>query len=271
MNISGKVFVVTGAGNGIGREVALRLLANGASVAGVDLNQEGLEATAGLASAGRRFTAHAVNITDRAAVAALPDEVLSAHGQVDGVANIAGVIQKFVKVADLPFSEIEKVMNVNFWGVINVCKAFLPHLMARPEASLLNVASMGSYAPVPGQAVYGASKAAVKLLTEALYAELLDTNVHVTVVFPGAISTGIAANSGVDLGGDASSTKSTHKTTSPQEAGRVIVDAIRKDRFRATIGPDAAAMDRLARLNPKFATTLIAKQMGDLLKTEPAA
>lgn len=265
MDIAGKVFVVTGAGNGIGREVALRLLADGASVAGVDLNAAGLKQTADLAQAGSRFTAHAVNITDRAAVEALPDAVVSAHGQVDGVANIAGVIQKFVKVVDLPFSEVEKVMNVNFWGVMNVCKAFLPHLIARPEASLLNVASMGSYAPVPGQAVYGASKAAVKLLTEALYAELLDTNVHVTVIFPGAISTGIAANSGVDLGGDASTENNTHRTTTPQVAGRVIVDAIRKNRFRATIGSDAAAMDRISRLNPKFATTLIAKQMGDLL------
>ncbi|MFJ4175346.1 SDR family NAD(P)-dependent oxidoreductase [Microbacterium sp. NPDC089696] len=265
MDIAGKVFVVTGAGNGIGREVALRLLAEGASVAGVDLNAAGLEETAGLAAAGTRFTGHAVNITDRDAVDALPGEVVSAHGQVDGVANIAGVIQKFVKVVDLPFAEIEKVMNVNFWGVMNVCKAFLPHLIDRPEASLLNVASMGSYAPVPGQAVYGASKAAVKLLTEALYAELLDTSVHVTVIFPGAIATGIAANSGVDLGGDASAKNSTHKTTTPQEAGRVIVEAIRKNRFRATIGSDAAAMDRISRLNPKFATTLIAKQMGDLL------
>ena len=265
MDISGKVFVVTGAGNGIGREVTLRLLANGASVAGVDLNAAGLEATAALAGVGSRFTSHAANITDREAVDALPAAVIAAHGQVDGVANIAGVIQKFVKVNDLPFSEIEKVMNVNFWGVMNVCKAFLPHLLARPEASILNVASMGSYAPVPGQAVYGASKAAVKILTEALYAELLDSNVHVTVIFPGAISTGIAANSGVDLGGDASAENSSFKTTTPEAAGRVIVDAIRKNRFRATIGSDAAAMDKLSRLNPKFATTLIAKQMGALL------
>lgn len=265
MEIAGKVFVITGAGNGIGREVALRLLAEGAAVAGVDVSTGGLDQTAGFAKAGSRFTGHVVDITDRTAVEALPDAVIAAHGQVDGVANIAGVIQKFVKVADLPFSEIEKVMNVNFWGVMHVCKAFLPHLSARPEGSLLNVASMGAYAPVPGQAVYGASKAAVKLLTEALYAELLDTNVHVTVIFPGAISTGIAANSGVDLGGDTSAESSSYRTTSPAEAARVIVEAIRKNRFRATIGPDAAAMDRISRVNPRLATTLIARKMGDLL------
>ncbi|MGX5696248.1 SDR family NAD(P)-dependent oxidoreductase [Agromyces soli] len=266
MDITNKVFVVTGAGNGIGRETTLRLLGGGASVAGVDLNADGLAETGRLASAGDRFSGHVVNITDREAVAALPDAAENAHGAVDGIVNIAGVIQQFVKVVDLPFSEIDKVMNVNFGGVMNMCKTFLPVLLSRPEAAILNVASMGSYAPVPGQAVYGASKAAVKLLTEALYAELLGTNVQVTVVFPGAIGTDIAANSGVSLAGDTSAEKATYKTTSPVEAGRVIVAAIEKGRFRATIGSDAAAMDRLSRLNPRFATTLIAKQMGDLLE-----
>lgn len=266
MDITNKVFVVTGAGNGIGRETTLRLLARGASVAGVDLNANGLAETARLAAAGDRFSAHVVNITDRDAVAKLPEAVAAAHGAVDGVVNIAGVIQKFVKVVDLPFSEIDKVMNVNFGGVMNMCKVFLPTLLARPEAAILNVASMGSYAPVPGQAVYGASKAAVKLLTEALYAELLDTNVQVSVVFPGAIGTDIAANSGVSLTGDDSGKAATYKTTSPVKAAQVIVDAITKGRFRATIGSDAATMDRLSRLNPRFATTLIAKQMRDLLK-----
>lgn len=265
MNVQGKVFVITGAGNGIAREVTLQLLAKGARVAGVDLSEQGLAETAKLASAGDRFSTHAVNITDRDATAALPAAVQEAHGQVDGLINIAGVIQQFVRVADLPFSEIEKVMNVNFWGVINMVKAFLPVLVERPEASLVNISSMGAYAPVPGQAVYGASKAAVRLLTEALYAELMDTNVAVSVVFPGAIGTNIAQNSGVSIGGKSAET-STHKTTSPSEAGRVIVEeAIEKGKFRATIGKDAAILDKLARLNPKKAAETIAKQMGDLL------
>lgn len=266
MRVTNKVFVVTGAGNGIGRETTLRLLDSGASVAGVDLNSAGLTETAHLADAGSRFSTHAVNITDRAAVAALPAAVESSHGAVDGIVNIAGVIQQFVKVVDLPFSEIDKVMSVNFGGVMNMCKAFLPTLIARPEATILNVASMGAYAPVPGQAVYGASKAAVKLVTEALYAEMLGTSVHVSVVFPGAIGTDIAANSGVAIAGAADTEAPAYKTTSPVEAARVIVSAIEKNHFRATIGADASAMDRLARLSPRFATTLIAKRMGGLLK-----
>ena len=265
MEILGKVFVVTGAGNGIGRQVTLQLLSAGATVAGVDLNEQGLAETAQIAAAGDRFSQHVANITDRAAIEVLPAAVEGAHGHVDGIVNIAGVIQKFVKVNDLPFAEIEKVMNVNFWGTMIMCKAFLPVLLARPEAAIVNISSMGAYAPVPGQAVYGASKAAVKILTEALYAELLDTNVAVSVVFPGAIATDIAANSGVSLGSDASADAPTYKTTSPTVAARVIIDAIRKGKFRATIGSDAAAMDRISRLSPKTATTMIAKQMSGLL------
>lgn len=265
MDISGKVFVVTGAGNGIAREVTLQLLAEGARVAGVDLNEAALQKTAELANAGERFTTHTVNITDRAQVAALPDAVKAAHGQVDGLLNVAGVIQKFVKIIDLPVEEIEKVMNVNFWGTINTVKAFLPELVSRPAACIVNVSSMGAYAPVPGQAVYGASKAAVRLLTEALYAELLDTNVAVTSVFPGAIATDIAGNSGVAVAGDSSGDAPSFKMTSPQDAGAAIVKAIRTEAFRITIGKDAAAMDKLSRLNPKFAARTIAKQMGSLL------
>lgn len=264
MKIAGKIFVVTGAGNGIGREVTLQLLAAGAAVAGVDLNKDGLDNTAALANARNRFSSHVVNITDRDAVEALPDAVEAAHGPADAVINVAGVIQKFVKVDDLPYSEIEKVMNVNFWGTVNMVKSFLPVLTSRSEAALVNVASMGAYAPVPGQAVYGASKAAVKVLTEALYAELLDTSVAVTVIFPGAIGTDIAANSGVALS-DGSADAPAYKTTPPSAAAAVIVDAVVKGKYRATIGSDAAAMDKLSRLSPKRATTLIAKQMGSLL------
>ncbi|PFG43024.1 short-subunit dehydrogenase [Isoptericola jiangsuensis] len=265
MNISDKTFVVTGAGNGIGREVSLHLLDAGARVAGVDLDASGLAATAERAAAGERFSVHVVNITDREAVEALPAEVTAAHGGVDGVINVAGVIQKFVRVNDLPYSEIEKVMNVNFWGTLNMCKTFLPELLTRPAAALVNVASMGAYAPVPGQAVYGASKAAVKVLTEALYAELLGTKVAVTVVFPGAIGTDIAANSGVALAGESSAQAPAYKTSTPSAAARVIVEALRKGKYRATIGHDAAVMDRLSRLSPKRATTVIARQMRGLL------
>ena len=124
-----------------------------------------------------------------------------AHGRVDGLVNVAGIIQPFVTFADLDYPQMEKVLAVNLWGVIHTCKAFLPHLVVRREACIVNVSSMGALAPVPGQTMYGASKAAVKLFTEGLYSELRDTTVAVTVVFPGGVDTGIAQHSGVSVPG----------------------------------------------------------------------
>lgn len=173
MQIPGKVFVVTGGANGIGREVVRALLERGARVAAVDLSEPALAETARLAVTDR-LTTHAMDITDAEAVQRLPDEVIEAHGAVDGVVNVAGIIQRFVPISELDIAEMEKVFAVNFWGTVRMTKAFLPHLSQRPEASVVNVGSMGGLVPVPGQSAYGASKAAVQLFTEGLFAELID-------------------------------------------------------------------------------------------------
>src|SRR5690606_21661568 len=164
-----------------------------ASVAAVDRSIEALEELQ--AKAGKRLSIHMIDITDRAAVAVLPEAVVAVHGAVDGIINNAGVIQPFVRIADIEYEAIERVMNVNFYGTVNMIKAFLPYLKDRREAHIVNVSSMGGFLPVPGQSVYGASKAAVKLLSEGLFAELQGTNVGVTTVFPGATKTGISQNS----------------------------------------------------------------------------
>ncbi|MBO0812757.1 MAG: SDR family NAD(P)-dependent oxidoreductase, partial [Microlunatus sp.] len=128
MLITDKVVVVTGGGNGIGREVVLGLLAQGAKVAAVDLSEEGLAGTVKLAGADpERLRTYAVSVTDRDAVDALPERVIGDFGVVDGLLNVAGIIQKFVRFNELDHAEIERVMAVNFWGVANTCKAFLPH------------------------------------------------------------------------------------------------------------------------------------------------
>lgn len=269
MQLKDNVFVVTGGGNGIGREVVLALLARGARVAAVDLSADGLVDTALLApSAGDRLSTHTVDVTDRAAVAALPAGVAAVHGAVDGVVNVAGVIQRFVPVVDLAYDDIEKVMAVNFWGVVHVTKELLPHLLARPDAAVVNVSSMGALAPVPGQSAYGASKAAVTLFTEGLYAELLNTSVAVTVVFPGGVATNIATNSGAAVPGrDASSAEEVAGTlTTAADAAAQVVAGMEKGAFRVVIGKDARVVDRLSRLSPRRATELIAKRMAHLLQ-----
>lgn len=266
MEIREKVFVVTGAGNGIGREVTLGLLARGARVAAVDLSKAGLDETAELALAGDRLITMPVDITDRTAVAALPAAVTDAHGQVDGLINVAGIIHSFTPIGALSFDDIERVMAVNFWGTVNTTKVFLPLLEARPASSLVNVGSMGSLVPFPGQGAYGASKAAVKLFTEGLIAEHQDGPLKVTIVFPGGIATNILGNSGIEMrhtGTDKAAAAA--KLTPAPEAARQIIDAVVTGKPRVTIGKDARMLDRLSRLMPARAIPLIANKMRDLI------
>jgi short-subunit dehydrogenase len=266
MNVQGKVFVVTGGGNGVGRELVHLMLKMGAKVAAVDISEKGLQETVAMAGdLKKNLSTHIINITDRAAVGALPEKVIAAHGVVDGLVNCAGIIQQFVKIKDLSFEDIDKVMNVNFYGMVYMTKAFLPLLLDRPEASLVNVSSMGGYLPVPGQTIYGASKAAAKLFSEGLYSELLDTPVHVTVVFPGSMSTNIAANSGVAVPGGATVDTSKIKLTSPTVAAEKILEGIEKNSYHVFIGRDSKTMDFLVRLMPKRATKIIYDQMKSIM------
>jgi NAD(P)-dependent dehydrogenase (short-subunit alcohol dehydrogenase family) len=267
MEFNDKVVVVTGGGNGIGRQVVLELLRRGARVAAVDIREESLDETAGLAVAGDRLATFAVDITDRAATEELPGKVIAAHGTVDGLINVAGIIQPFVKLNELGYDVIERVMNVNLYGTIHMVKAFLPHLLERPAAHIANVSSMGGFLPVPGQTIYGASKAAVKLMTEGLYAELLDTNVGVSVIFPGAVGTEITANSGVEIPNVSPEQASAIKTTSPEDAARIILDGIESGVLHIFVGRDSRTMNLLTRVAPRRATHLIYKQMKSLLST----
>ncbi|HZM22970.1 MAG TPA: SDR family NAD(P)-dependent oxidoreductase, partial [Anaerolineales bacterium] len=150
MKVQDKVVVITGGGNGIGRELVLNLLSKGASVAAVDINESALQETALLSGNKKdKLSTHIVNITNKDAVAALPEQVISRHGTVDGIINNAGIIQPFVRVNDLDYAAIERVMNVNFYGTLYMTKAFLPHLLTRPEAHIANVSSMGGFMPFP--------------------------------------------------------------------------------------------------------------------------
>ena len=265
MELADKVLVVTGGGNGIGRQVVLELLRRGARVAAVDIREESLDETVELADAGDRLATFAVDITDRTATEAIPQKVIAAHSAVDGLINVAGIIQPFVRLKDLGYDVIERVINVNLYGTIHMVKAFLPHLLERPVGHVANVSSMGGFLPVPGQTIYGASKAAVKLMTEGLYAELLDTKVGVSVIMPGAVSTEITTNSGVDIPSMDSVDQSRIRTTSPEDAARIILDGIESDDLYIYVGRDSRMMSLMTRVAPRRATHLIYRQMKDLL------
>lgn len=265
MKIKDKVIVITGGSKGLGRELVLSLLKSGARVAAIARDKKALEETVKLANEYQnKLSTHIVDITNKNDIEKLPDEIISAHGSVDGIINNAGIIQPFVTVNELDYDTINKVMNTNYFGQLYMIKAFLPFLLKRPEAHITNIVSMGGFFPFPGQTIYGASKAALKLLSEGLATELANTNIKVTIVFPGAMATNIAENSGVKMNSEMKNMKGM-KTLSPQIAAKKIINAIEKDRYMINVGNDAKMMSILYRLFPQKAPILFSRLIGDKL------
>ncbi|WOO36735.1 SDR family oxidoreductase [Anaerocolumna sp. AGMB13020] len=261
MRTQGKSIVVTGGGNGVGRELVLQLLKKGAVVYAVDINEVALKETVKLAGGeGKRLFTYVVDISDKAAVFAFAENVIKDHGKVDGIINNAGIIQPFVYLNELEMDRIERVLNINFYGTLYMVKAFLPHLLKRPEAHIVNVSSMGGFLPVPGQSIYGASKAAVKLLTEGLSSELVDTEVKVSVVIPGGIATDIKKNSNISYKVSGESSKS-KMVLSPAKAAELIIRAMEKQKLRTYIGKDCKVMNGLYKLSSSLAMKMINKVM----------
>ena len=262
MKVKNKTILVTGGGSGMGRELVLHLLAKGARVITVDINENALHETAAFAGSQKEsLSTFVVDITNKDAVEELLRKALEQHGHVDGIINNAGIIQPFVHVSNLAFESIERVMNINFYGTLYITKTFLPHLLTRPEAHIVNISSMGGFLPVPGQTIYGASKAAVKLLTEGLTAELSDTNVKVTVVFPGAGHTNISKHSGINNPRASAVKNQSVKVLPASKAAQIIIDGMEQDQYRILVGRDAKFMDYFSRLNPKAAAMMISKKM----------
>jgi len=152
------------------------------------------------------------------------------------------------------------VMNINFYGTLYMVKAFLPHLLKRPDAHIVNVSSMGGFLPVPGQSVYGASKAAIKLLTEGLASELQDTNVNVSVVIPGGIATDIKKNSNISSNVTIDSSKANMVLT-PEKAAELIIKSMENKKLRTYVGKDCNVMNMLYKISWVFATSMVNKVM----------
>lgn len=267
MRVENKVFMVTGGGNGLGREIVLNLLSKGGKVVAVDINAKALQETARLAEryAGSIMTAES-DITDEEVMDELSDRIIWKFGAIDGIINNAGIIQPFRTVNDMDADTINRVFSVNFTGTLNAIKIFLPYLLKRPQAHIVNVSSMGGFLPVAGQSIYGASKAAVKILSEGLTSELSETNVDVTTVFPGAMYTSIKANSG--LGAEAGAGPEGHAENAafpPAKAAEMIVEAIEHNRQRLYIGKDSKSMNLMYKIMPEKATKFIYQKMRNKL------
>lgn len=162
-------------------------------------------------------------------------------------------------VADLDDAAIERVMAVSFGGTLAMCRASLPQPIARPEAHLANVSSMGGFFPFPGQTIYGASKAAVRLLTEGLFTELVDTGVDVSVIFPGAVDTGITSNSGISHPEPADGA-SVPMLSAPR-AAKQMLDGLERGKLHIHVGTDSKLMSAATKVSPRRAYLFVQKQM----------
>ncbi|MCG8317438.1 MAG: SDR family oxidoreductase [Pseudomonadales bacterium] len=266
MKVQNKVIVVTGGGNGIGQNLVLQLLKKGAKVAAADINLANLQATKEMAGDTQtNLTLHEVDISNKASVEQLAKDVLAQHSVVDCIINNAGIIHPFEPIHELDDAVIERVMNVNFYGTLYMVKAFLPALKERPEALIANVSSMGGLFAFPDQSVYGASKAAIKLLTEGLYAELRGTTVKVSAIYPGAIDTEITKNSNAH-NENLDKLRAKFQATTPASAAQQIIKGIEAGRFCIYVGLDSRILGLLYRIMPKGTILLMRKTM-DLLMT----
>jgi NADP-dependent 3-hydroxy acid dehydrogenase YdfG len=255
-SLKDKVVVITGAGSGIGRALAGFAAEKGALLALTDWNQAGLdETTASLGSS--RLIAAQVDQRDEAAVNAFAERVEKDLGGANVVVNNAGVSLSDT-VGSMKRSDFEWVLDINFWGVVRGTEAFLPQLLQKDDAHVVNISSVFGLIGVPSQSAYNASKFAVRGYTESLRQELEGTNVHVTCVHPGGVKTNIVRNGRNVrnvLGRPTDATKMCRTfdaaaRTSPKEAARIIWSGVLANDPRVLVGPDAHVIDWVQRFFP---------------------
>ena len=250
---AGKVAVVTGAGSGIGQALAIELGRSGASVAISDVDTDGLAVTEQrLKAIGAPVKSDRLDVTERERFLLYADEVKEHFGKVNQIYNNAGIA--FTGDIDItPFKDIERVMDVDYWGVVNGTKAFLPHLIASGDGHVINISSVFGLFAVPGQAAYNSAKFAVRGFTEALRQEMILAGqpVKVTTVHPGGIKTAIARNATAAEGVDSATLAEWFDTkmarTSPERAAQIILDGVAKNRARVLVGADAKVLDIVVR------------------------
>lgn len=257
MEVKNKRIIVTGGASGIGKQIVIKLINQGAYVSALDINEDNLLKLKNDINSDHLFIFR-VDISNLEEIKKFKTMYLENQPNLDILINNAGIIQEFTNIDDLSLEAINRVMNINFYGPVILIKEFLPELKSRPEGYIVNVGSMGGFFPFPYQTVYGASKAALGLLTEGLYSELLNSKIKVTLALPGAIATDIVTNSNVAV---RENSDSNVKMTSAEDAAYQIIEAIEKERWKIYIGSDAKFMNFIYKLNPRKAIKFINKMM----------
>lgn len=261
-----KVVAITGAGSGIGRALTQNLAAKGAQLALAGLTLDLLEETVSLLPAGTRAECYTVDVSSRDQVFAFADRVVADSGHVDYIINNAGT-SVLASVENVTIEEIEKVINVNMWGVVYGTKAFLPHMLKQRSGCIVNVSSVFGLVATPCSVAYTMSKFAVRGLTETLWDELQGTGVRAVLVHPGGIATNIAANTPIainegDLERKLAAANSAQMTTLPADCAQEIVAGLLRGDNRLLVGSGAKALFRLSRLFPNSYGKLMRKKLG---------
>ena len=249
-----RVAVVTGAGSGIGRATSLALARRGCHVAVLDRDREAATQTVELVCAtGRRASVHEVDVRDVDRLAEVPAEIVDTHGDVHILVNNAGVTSAG-SFEEESIEDLRWIVDINMWGVVHGCRAFLPLLRSADEAHIVNLSSMVGLLGLPHNVAYSLSKGAVRSFTEALRGELITSGIGVTAVFPGAIRTNITASA---RGAQADRLERMGESRlaplamrPPSIVAKRIVSAIERNRARVVVGPDAHLVSLVTRVAP---------------------
>jgi short-subunit dehydrogenase len=259
----GKVAVITGAGSGIGRALAVSLAQQGCNLALADINTESLEQTqvildSDLFDGSVQVTLHTVDVSQWSDVQALAESVKEQHGRVNLLINNAGVgLGSLFKDASL--DDMRWVMDINYWGVVYGCKAFLPLIKKTGGSTIVNVSSVFGLVTVPMSTAYCSSKFAVRGFSDALRHEVgyMGSDIKVACAFPSGIKTAIAQNSKVTLHTKSKTSveqqkanMEAHFLTTPEQAATDILNGVRKGKSRIKVGKGSTLMDLASRLFP---------------------
>ncbi|MDR2009428.1 MAG: SDR family oxidoreductase [Bacteroidales bacterium] len=252
MKIDGRTIIVTGSNNSIGQELVSILLSKECKVIAVDFKEPTLEETANLLMEKKDYlTMFTADVTDEKSVEQLYDKVIANYGTVDVIINNAGIIQPGQGLNNMEYNDIERIFNINYYGILNMAKTFLSHLLSRPEACL--VISNGGLIPLSQQAYLKIPKirSSIKMLTEGLHSELFDTNVKVITIF-----------SGFAYAKNKQSEKDAYIALSPSKAAHAIINGMENDYSFVEI----IKKPELNVLNPDYILAAIKKKIKTLQK-----
>jgi short-subunit dehydrogenase len=274
--IRGAAAAVTGAASGIGRALAIELAARGCDLALADRDEAGLQGVAAeiAKSHARKVSVHRVDVAEPGQIEAFAQAAITAHPGLNIVINNAGValLGQFTEIDQ---SQMDWLMNINFWGVVHSTRGFLPHLSRQREAHIVNISSIFGIIAPPGQTAYAAAKFAVRGFSESLRHELqmAASPVRLSVVHPGGVATNIVRNSrtGTGMTDNARRAQSIERfdtvaKTTPAAAALRIITGIEKNQPRILIGNDARFMDLLQRFRPATYWPVLARRIEKSMK-----